>query len=104
MVRPYQASQRYFPKSLLALCTTPVTALSMLVLDADTGKSLEYLHLRHHHKHQNIFGKNHTVMKLDVSVKALLQATKSPRNSVWQRLKLSVSFGMKMYLWIEEKR
>ena len=37
-VTPSQASQWYFPKDILALCTTPITALAMLVLDAETGE------------------------------------------------------------------
>ena len=40
-VKSSQASQRYFPKSLLALWSNPATALSMPVINAETGESLE---------------------------------------------------------------
>ena len=37
MVTHSQASQRYLPKSLLSLWSTPFTDLAMTVLNADTG-------------------------------------------------------------------
>ena len=52
MVTPSQAPQWYFPKLLLALWYTSVTAPEMPVLYAETGRSLEYLHLYHHPKYQ----------------------------------------------------
>ena len=48
----YQDSQWYFPKARLALWSTPVTALAITVLNAKTGKSLEYFQLQHHPKYQ----------------------------------------------------
>ena len=51
---PSQASQRYFLKAILALWSTPVTALAMPVLNAETGESLEYRQLRCHPKCQKI--------------------------------------------------
>ena len=49
-VTPSQSSQRYFPKALLALWNTLVTALAMPVLDAKICESLEYRQVRHHPK------------------------------------------------------
>ena len=39
-VTPSQASQKYFPKALLALWSTPVIDLYMPVLNAETGETL----------------------------------------------------------------
>ena len=57
VVTPSQAYQWYFPKALLALWSTPVTSLSMPVLNAEAGESLEYHQLWHHPKYPKI-GKN----------------------------------------------
>ena len=52
---PSQASQLYFPKALLALCSNHVIELSMPVLNAEKGETLEYRQLQHHPKYQKIW-------------------------------------------------
>ena len=54
MVTPSQDYQHYFPKSILYLFTTAVTALAMPVLDAEMVESLEYRQIRCNTRYQNI--------------------------------------------------
>ena len=54
-VTPYQEYERYFPKALLALWSTPVTDVDMPVLNNEIGENLEYRQLRHHTEYQKIW-------------------------------------------------
>ena len=54
-VMPSEAYYQHLPKALLYLWSTPVTDLSMPVLNAETGETLEYRQLRHYPKYQNIW-------------------------------------------------
>ena len=54
-IHPAQASQQKYPKEHLALWCTPLPDLAaMPVLDKETGKPLEYRHLRDHPKYKDV--------------------------------------------------
>ena len=78
-IHPAQASQRKYPKELLALWCTPLPDMAeMLVLDKETGKTLEYRQLRNHPKYKDVW-KNSYCNEFGQLCQGIGQGTSGPQ-------------------------